>query len=328
MNQLQFPSYASFSQDPLFRYALLTTLILHLLLLFIAWLQPSLPKSKSTPKAVVVKTVKLAPQAAAAVSTPKSAVSPTPAVKTEEKKPLPKDPPKSESRVAAPEVKPPPPKPAAPEKAEPKAAATPSKSTPASKPVPKKETPKKPPTKESVKESKPNPAPQAKPAAPSKPIEKPVTSTPATPARPAGPNPALLAEAKEALSTLSKGEATALSKPLASSDSLLKTTSPTLLSLESLGSSQQQLSAPECSYCEELAGRLKLFLRLPAYGEVKLRLTLKRNGHVAKVEILSSINGDNRRYVEKSLPELQFMPFGQNFVGEEQHTFLLTLTNE
>lgn len=92
--------------------------------------------------------------------------------------------------------------------------------------------------------------------------------------------------------------------------------------------SKQQLSSQEASYRDELASRLKLLLKLPEYGEVKIKLTLERSGKVAKVVIISAASATNRKYVEKTLPTLTFPAFGANFDQSSQFTFSITLCNE
>ncbi|MCE5319245.1 MAG: hypothetical protein LLG04_18015 [Parachlamydia sp.] len=88
------------------------------------------------------------------------------------------------------------------------------------------------------------------------------------------------------------------------------------------------LSVGELSYRDELAGRLKLLLKLPEYGSVKLKLTLQRSGKVFKVAILSAASAQNRAYVEKMMPTLQFPPFGNQFGEEPEYTFTITLNND
>lgn len=92
--------------------------------------------------------------------------------------------------------------------------------------------------------------------------------------------------------------------------------------------SKQQLSSQEASYRDELASRLKLLLKLPEYGEVKIKLTLERSGKVAKVVIISAASAANRKHVEKTLPTLTFPAFGANFDQSSQFTFSITLCNE
>lgn len=88
------------------------------------------------------------------------------------------------------------------------------------------------------------------------------------------------------------------------------------------------LTVREATYRDELASRLRLLLRLPEYGEVKVNLTLDRLGGVSKVVIKSAESIANRNYIEKTLPVLSFPAFGINFESATEYTFLITLKNE
>lgn len=88
------------------------------------------------------------------------------------------------------------------------------------------------------------------------------------------------------------------------------------------------LSQREVTYRDELVGRLKLQLKLPEYGDVKVSLTLNRSGGVDKVTILSAESSANKKYIEKTLPNLSFPAFGANFDSLPQYTFTITLSNE
>lgn len=89
-----------------------------------------------------------------------------------------------------------------------------------------------------------------------------------------------------------------------------------------------RLSKQEVSYYDELASRLKLLLRLPEYGEVKIKLTLERSGKFVKVMIVSAESSGNKKYVEKTIPTLTFPSFGSNFDEAAQYTFVISLSNE
>lgn len=84
----------------------------------------------------------------------------------------------------------------------------------------------------------------------------------------------------------------------------------------------------EANYREEVACRLKILLKLPEYGEVKVKLTLERSGKVAKVIIDSSESEVNRNYIQKTLPTLTFPPFGTYFGSVSEYTFSITLSSE
>ena len=84
----------------------------------------------------------------------------------------------------------------------------------------------------------------------------------------------------------------------------------------------------ERTYYDELVSRLKIALKLPEYGEVKLELTINRAGKVLHVKKVKSKSQKNSDYIQKAIPKLHLPPFGQNFTGENDHTFRLTLSNE
>lgn len=95
-----------------------------------------------------------------------------------------------------------------------------------------------------------------------------------------------------------------------------------------IGDDTAKLSNQEVGYYEELASRLKLKLRLPDFGEVKIKLTLERSGHFLKVSIVNAASSKNRQYVEKILPTLTYPGFGKNFSDKTQYTFVIILSNE
>ena len=88
------------------------------------------------------------------------------------------------------------------------------------------------------------------------------------------------------------------------------------------------LAIDQSSYEEELTERLRLLLKLPEWGSVRLALTLDRQGAVQGVKILSAQSETNRDYVVEQLERTSLAPFGKHFEGEQEHTFTLTLNNE
>jgi colicin import membrane protein len=100
------------------------------------------------------------------------------------------------------------------------------------------------------------------------------------------------------------------------------------LSVEAITPGGSTLSPQEASYSDEIAHRLKLLLRLPQYGEVKVKLTLQRSGKVVKAVIVKSESSANSAYIEKMVQGISFPNFGKNFENEAEHTFLIVLSNE
>lgn len=78
---------------------------------------------------------------------------------------------------------------------------------------------------------------------------------------------------------------------------------------------------------ENLIGYLQQSLLLPDFGEVKIQLTLHRDGRVAKVVVLRSESEKNRTYLEKHLPLLHFPNFKEAHGNKEDTTFVLTFCN-
>lgn len=90
----------------------------------------------------------------------------------------------------------------------------------------------------------------------------------------------------------------------------------------------QTFTSQERSYHQELISRLKLQLKLPDYGDVKVKLTLERSGRVVKVAVVNAESAKNREYIEKKLPSMTYPSFGTNFPDHSQYTFVLILGND
>jgi|GEM_PF-1560843 len=93
-------------------------------------------------------------------------------------------------------------------------------------------------------------------------------------------------------------------------------------------STNEDLNPQELGYCEELVAQLRLKMRLPDFGEVRVELTVDREGNITQVKVLSSQSEANRAYVEAIMPQLTLPPFGKNFRSEKKHRFLLALAND
>ncbi len=81
-------------------------------------------------------------------------------------------------------------------------------------------------------------------------------------------------------------------------------------------------------YAGQLSKALKSLLVLPEYGAVKIKLTLTRSGKVKKLEIVGSESKVNEKNIEKTLKNAKFSSFGTHFSGEDQHTFIIVLSND
>lgn len=205
----------------------------------------------------------------------------------------------------------------------------PSAEEPLPLPKPKIETAKKPVPKPVIKKSPPKSA--------SKPAAKKVVA-PAPKVQSSKPEPKVDAARKRKQEMLAKVQGTlskikAKGSNVVAAGSLDKIKLPSSLGELSVDSlrfeeSGAELTIRERSYRDELASRLKLLLRFPEYGIVKLKLTLARTGKVKEVEILSSESRENKAHIQKTLPTLLFPPFGDNFGSEASHTFQITLSSD
>lgn len=264
------------------------------------------------------------------------------------------EPPAPES-VKAPERAPEPPAPEQPKPAAPKPVVQETKPKP-KKPADKKPAPKPQPVAKKEPKKKP-PAADKKPTAPKKsetPVAKKPAAKPATPVKkevptgivkdkpPSGPpkptaeeiaaqkrQQTLIAQAKENIAKIGQSR----DKGTVAATSGLPE-GPSIGRLESLHidalpiDNGVKFTPQESNYRDELASRLKLLLSLPEFGEVRLKLTLDRNGKVTKFEVIKAENSANRKYVEKAVPGLKLPPFGNNFGNSETYTFNITLKNE
>lgn len=158
--------------------------------------------------------------------------------------------------------------------------------------------------------AKPTPNPTPKPAP--KPIPKALPKKP-TPPSPTTKKQELLAKAVNNLKQ-------AKEQPVVKSVKLPETSSYI--------EEEEEFNTGQLSYRDELIGRLKLLLKLPEYGLVKLRLTIGKGGEVAKIEILSSTSQKNKKHIEKTLPTLYFFPPGKNGDASGKISFLLTLSSD
>ena len=268
----------------------------------------------------------------------------------------PETPPVKETSIAKLVTAPAPEKPQETPKAEPKKKAAPDKPpagppskapTQAEKPAPKKTTTSKPSKKKSAKGAAKTPT-KAKgkkegDKTPAKAKGKKEEAKASTPKQ----NPAPHTQSNASQEALKQKQRTLLSQAKekigkidTSSDKLLAVANSSLIGantpsrIESLNidtlsiDSSIPLNTKERAYRDELAQRLKLLLKLPEYGEVKLKLTVERSGEVSMVKILSSQSSANKKYIEKTLPKLKMPPFGDNFGVEGSNTFTITMSNE
>lgn len=139
----------------------------------------------------------------------------------------------------------------------------------------------------------------------------------------------LLKKAEENIANISKNRAVANNQKQTID---LEKTIPTLnsaLMIDAFSFEEaSSLNIEELGYLDELAGRLRLLLKLPEQGKVRIRLNLERSGKVQSVEILKSESVKNKKYIEEKVPHLQFPSFGKNFGNLSEHSFVILLKNE
>jgi hypothetical protein len=158
----------------------------------------------------------------------------------------------------------------------------------------------------------PKKATVARPKPKQKPVAKPKKKTPPKIEKD------LLAKAQESIAKIGKKGDKSRVAPS-------KVALPKALSMEP---EPEVVQVEQGDYREELISRLKLLLRLPEFGAVKLELTISRQGVVQNIAIVSTESQINRAYVEKTLPEMKFPGFGDHFGTASKTTFSITLENE
>jgi len=273
-------------------YIAFFVLVVHLTAIGWSWMDfQALPLPKKAQK-LAVKTVSLTPKSPAKVL-PKQVEVPTPVLEHE-----PEAAPVQEEPKLEPKVEP--------------------------KEVPKVEVQPKPVAKTKVEKKKPTPI--------KKPVQK-VVEKPKPQATKEKPKPSaldakkkkLLAQAQESIAKIDRSSAK-ISAGKYSKIPELKT--PTIALLEGNGTIHSAMTDGEIGYRDELASRLKLLLKLPEVGQVKVKLTLNRVGKFVKLVVVSSESAANRKYIEKTLPTLTFPSFGNQFGNVEEYAFSITLSSD
>ena len=102
-----------------------------------------------------------------------------------------------------------------------------------------------------------------------------------------------------------------------------KLEAPAAIEVLKIDALDTEKNTSDLSYAETLVVHLKQTLNLPDYGEVKIQLTLGKDGSVEKVVVVKSESEKNKRYLEDHLPRLKFPS-----LNRDMHTFVLTFCNE
>lgn len=211
-------------------------------------------------------------------------------------------------------------------------------------------TPQRPPPKPEVKKetAPPKPAPalqKEKVAAPEKkqpahptltikkepaiadkkigPTKQPAKKTAPPPEPRAKISDSLLRELEESIAKIDgKGDKSPTKR---SASAAVKQGTPIQLQIDTLAAAEDESGD---DYADVLLGHLHHYLRLPDYGEVKIQLSLRQDGSVARVVVLKSQSEKNRQYLETTLPRLVFPRFEGKYLNRKEHTFALAFCNE
>ena len=77
-----------------------------------------------------------------------------------------------------------------------------------------------------------------------------------------------------------------------------------------------------------LIDHLQSHLQLPHIGEVKIQLTLRSNGTVEDLQVLSAESDKNKKRIEEKLPTLHFPSFSEKKGNPSSRIFILTFCND
>ncbi len=100
------------------------------------------------------------------------------------------------------------------------------------------------------------------------------------------------------------------------------------LKTSSFSVSSEETTEKSLEYHQLLTKVLKDHLMLPAYGKVKLKLTVSNSGLIKKLETLYSDSEVNRLYLEKHLPSLDLPEFSNDLSGLSEYCFSLVFCSD
>lgn len=197
------------------------------------------------------------------------------------------------------------------------------------------------------KKTSPEPVKNEPPQKPSKaPASKKITSKPVDSAKPAPVKSKPIANQKKP-AMVEKGKAKKNTRPpdppadklwkevdeaLAKIDNKVYSKPQSKLDVPQIkSSSSSKIPFPDFGEMEEEAGTdeetlisfLRTSLKLPEFGEVKIQLTVKKDGSVVRLVVLEAESQKNKAYLEKNLPQLKFP-----LIFDKEKTFTLTFCNE
>ena len=122
-----------------------------------------------------------------------------------------------------------------------------------------------------------------------------------------------------------------LAKELEKSIAQMQTSSPQKSSAPVHKTARLQIDVnenQESDYVASLTRYLHTALHLPDFGAVKMELTVREDGSIAKLLVLKAESEENRKYLEKHIPLLHFPPLQGEYAKNNRHAFVLTFCNE
>jgi type IV secretory pathway VirB10-like protein len=195
----------------------------------------------------------------------------------------------------------------------------------AAEPIARAEKPKPPAPKPKPKPKPKPPAPKPKPKPPA-PKPKPKPKPPAPKPKPKTQKPKPEKSSEKKLSSDQIAKLQEAKKALAKID--LKGPAKPEKTSAACDVVHLELDSADNRYATGLSKALKSLLTLPEYGAVKIKLTLARDGKVKKLEIINSESKVNEKNIEKALKNAKFSSFNNHFSGEDEHTFVIVLSND
>ena len=191
--------------------------------------------------------------------------------------------------------------------------------------APKKQEILKPQTQAKNKTTPKTPVIKKEPAVADKKLTAPAKKNPPPPPR-AKISDSLLQELEESIAKIETKSDKGITskKTFASSKAFL----PTPLQIDKIAADDLNAEDIKSDYTDVLVRHLHQVLSLPDFGEVKIQLSLRQDGTVAKLNVIKAQSEKNKHYLETNLPSLRFPRFEGIYASKKEHTFILTFCNE
>lgn len=204
------------------------------------------------------------------------------------------------------------------------------------KPVEKPQPIEKPKTLEKSKPiEKPTPIEEPKPIEKPKPVAqkpKPVAQKPVEKPKPVAQKPKPVEKPKPALqkpTSVQKERNELLAMMEESLQGLEKTqVKPSKVAAPAKIGTLKSESITEATYQQTLVDYLQSLLHFPEDGQVRVKLTVTREGKITNITVVQASSKQNEHYVCDRLKPLSLPAFGNNFKGENTHTFSILLTSK